>query len=365
MAPHAQRARLQELLSLAGIGINGSSPWDITVHHQGFYARVLRDGSLGLGESYMDGWWDCPALDQFFFRIFNSGIERRAAGSWATIWLLLRSWMSNAQSAGRSLSSIERHYDLGNDLFQSMLDARMVYTSGRWEQAANLDQAQEAKLDYVCRKLNLAPGMKVLDVGCGWGSFARFAAERYGVEVIGITLSPSQLELGRVLCAGLPIELRLEDYREVQERFDRVVSLGMFEHVGQRNYGTFFKRIRRSLRAPHSFYLSTIGSARSTYTTDPWFERYIFPNSHIPSTGQIAAAMEGSFAVEQWQNWADDYDRTLMAWLQNFEAHWDQLKTRYSERFRRMWRYYLLASAAAFRSRRLQVWQMVLSPVAT
>ncbi|MGH9782174.1 MAG: cyclopropane fatty acyl phospholipid synthase, partial [Candidatus Acidiferrales bacterium] len=263
----------------------------------------------------------------------------------------------------RSTKVAEEHYDRGNDLFQVMLDRRMVYTCGRWEHVTNLDEAQEAKLDFVCGQLRLKQGMKVLDIGCGWGSFAKFAAEKYGVRVIGITLSKEQLELGRKLCAGLPVELRLEDYRDVRGPFDRVVSLGMFEHVGYRNYRAFFDVARRAIRGAGSLFLSTIGSNRSVRITDPWIERYIFPNSHVPSIPQIGAAIEERFVVDEWQNWAPDYERTLMAWFRNFEANWEKVRAKYGERFCRMWKFYLLASAGSFRSHRLQVWQILFSPI--
>jgi cyclopropane-fatty-acyl-phospholipid synthase len=353
---------MQGILSLADVRINGSRPWDITVHNQEFYARVFRGGSIGLGESYVDGWWDCPELDKFFFKLFNSGIERHAPKSWHAIALFLKSLIFNRQTKSRSAEVAKKHYDLGNEIFQCMLDRRMVYTCGRWEHATDLDEAQEEKLDFVCRKLNLVPGMRVLDIGCGWGSFARFAAEKYGAEVVGITLSQQQLELARTLCSGLPVEVRLEDYRNLRGSFDAVVSLGMFEHVGSKNYRTFFDVARRVVRDAGRLFLATIGSNRSLRTTDPWIERYIFPNSHLPSIPQIGAAIVGLFVVEEWQNWGPDYDRTLMAWFHNFEANWCRLNERYSERFHRMWRYYLLASAGSFRSRRLQVWQILLSP---
>jgi len=355
-------SRVQELLSLADIRVNGTRPWDLTVHNMDFYARVLQHGSVGLGESYVEGWWDCPQLDQFFFKIFMSGIDTRVARSWRAITLFLKSVILNPQTKSRSTKVAKQHYDLGNDLFEKMLDRRMVYTCGRWDHAANLTEAQEAKLDFVCRKLGLAPGMRVLDIGCGWGSFAKFAAQEYGAQVVGITLSRQQLALGQKLCAGLPVELRLDDYRSLRGSFDRVVCLGMFEHVGHKNYQTFFEVARHVLEDAGSLYLATIGSNRTLCTTDAWIERYIFPNSHLPSVSQIGSSIEGRFFVEEWQNWAPDYDRTLMAWYHNFEAVWEKLKGNYGEQFHRMWRYYLLVSAASFRARRLQVWQILMSP---
>ncbi|MGH9467287.1 MAG: cyclopropane fatty acyl phospholipid synthase [Terriglobales bacterium] len=353
-------ARARTLLQGAGIELNGPQAWDLTVHNAGFYGRVLRHGSLGLGESYMDGWWDCPRLDEFFCRIFASKLDRMASRSLRGIALLAVSALLNQQTKAKASEVARRHYDVGNDLFQAMLDRRMVYTSGLWEEAQDLNQAQEAKLDFICRKLELEPGMRVLDIGCGWGGFAKFAAEKYGARVDGVTLSKEQAALGQALCSGLPVELRVADYRDVRERYDRVVSLGMFEHVGEKNYREYFETAHRCLAPGGRMYLATIGSNHTVRSTDPWIERYVFPNSHLPSIRQIGGAIEDRFALVEWHNWASDYDRTLMAWHANFAAGWDRWVERYSERFCRMWRFYLLSCAAAFRSKHLQVWQIVL-----
>lgn len=358
----SRKEQVQRILSLADVRIDGDREWDITVNNDRFYTRVLRHGSLGLGESYVDGWWDCPALDQLFARILGAELDRNAPWDWrlALQWML--AVVFNRQTRLRAKSVAERHYDLGNELYQFMLDRRMVYSCGRWEHASDLDQAQEAKLDFVCRQLRLQPEMTLLDIGCGWGGLVKFAAERYGAKVTGVTISREQMEWAEHLCEGLPIEIRLEDYRDVTGRFDRVASLGMFEHVGYKNYRRFFELVRRVLRPGGSFYLSTIGANRSARSTDPWIDKYIFPNSHLPSAAQITAAMDGLFVVEDWQNWACDYDRTIVAWFQNFQNHWRNLQPRYGERFYRMWKYYLMVAAACFRSRKNQVWQILLAP---
>jgi cyclopropane-fatty-acyl-phospholipid synthase len=268
---------------------------------------------------------------------------------------------TNRQRKSKAAVIAEAHYNLGNDLFEAMLDRRMVYSCGYWREAADLDAAQEAKLDLVCRKLALEPGMRVLDIGCGWGSFAQFAAERYGVEVVGVTVSQPQVDLGRARCAGLPVDLRLQDYREVRGRFDRVVSIGMFEHVGLKNYRQFMEIAHRCLNEKGIFLLHTIGGLRSILCQDPWVEKYIFPNSLIPSARYITDAIEGLFVMEDWHNFGADYDRTLMAWWGNFEKAWPSLQARYGDRFYRIWRYYLLYCAGSFRARYNQLWQVVLS----
>ncbi len=351
----------RRILALADVTVDGTRPWDLAVYNEDFYARLLRLGSLGLGEAYMDGWWDCHRLDEFFCRIFSAGLEGHGARNWSFAWRYLLASALNRQTRTRARQVAEQHYNLGNQLYQHMLDRRMVYTCARWDHASRLDEAQEVKLHFVCQNLGLRPGMHLLDIGCGWGSLALFAVQKYGVRVTGITLSREQLQLGQQMCAHLPIELRLQDYRDLLGTFDRIASLGMFEHVGYKNYRTFFEVAHRSLAPGGLFLLSTIGSTRSVRTTDPWIEKYIFPNSHLPSAAQISHAIEGLFVIEDWENWGPDYDRTVMAWFQNFDTNWSKLKSQYDERFYRMWKYYLMAAAASFRSRKNHVWQILLS----
>ena len=364
-APDRYRERLQALLAPAGVRIDGDRDFDLQVHDDRFFARVLAQGSLGLGESYMDGWWDARSPDGFLCRLLEARLDEQVHGV-ADVVDAVRAWITNQQDRRHSFEVGERHYDLGNDLYAAMLGKRLVYSCGYWRQAGNLDDAQEAKLDLVCRKLGLRPGMRVLDIGCGWGEALKFAAERYGVSCVGVTVSKEQAEYARALCAGLPVEIRLCDYRELDEHFDRAFSIGMFEHVGVKNYRTYFEVARRCLAedAPDGglFLLHSIGGNVSRNHTDPWIGKYIFPNSMLPSAAQVTAACEGLFVIEDWHNFGTDYDRTLQAWRSNVEAAWDRLPPRYDERFRRMWRYYLAGSMASFRARRIQLWQLVLSP---
>lgn len=360
MSSHTQ-SQIQTLLEGTGITINGTNPWDIQVKNEGFYNRVLTQGSLGLGESYMDGWWECEAIDEFITRIFSIDVQSRLRKNWKEIGLLLASSLLNRQTGKRAYTVGEEHYDVGNELYKSMLDKRMVYTCGYWKTATDLDSAQEAKLDLVCRKIGLKAGDHVLDIGCGWGSFAKFAAEKYGASVVGVTISREQLALGQKSCEGLDVELRYQDYREVNEKFDHIVSLGMFEHVGYKNYPDYMRVANRCLKDDGLFLLHTIGTDRSVTSTDPWIEKYIFPNSMIPSLSQITKAAEQVFLIEDVHNFSADYDTTLMHWYANFENAWPLLKDQYNERFYRMWKFYLLTCAGSFRSRRNQLWQIVLS----
>jgi cyclopropane-fatty-acyl-phospholipid synthase len=352
----------EAMLRSVDVVVNGDRPWDIQVHDARFFGRVLAGGSLALGESYMDGWWDCEALDELMQRILAGNLQQKVKPSPEVLLLLLRSLVTNRQRRGRAYNIGKRHYDLGNDLYRVMLDKGMNYSCGYWKRARNLDEAQVAKLDLICRKIGLERGMRVLDIGCGWGGFARHAAEGYGASVVGITVSKEQVELARERCRGLPVEIRLQDYRDLDERFDRIVSVGMIEHVGAKNYRRYLQIAARCLHPEGLFLLHTIGSDISAGGGEPWTDRYIFPDGMLPSIRQLSAAAEGLFRFEDLHSFGQYYDPTLCAWNRNFTAGWPGLKERYGERFFRMWRYYLLSSAGSFRARHIQLWQIVLAP---
>ncbi|MFC4258236.1 cyclopropane fatty acyl phospholipid synthase [Marinobacter lacisalsi] len=351
---------LRDLLAKADISLGGDRPWDMQLNAPGVPERIFTGGNLGLGESYMDGAWESQALDEFICRLLRARLAQQVRPT-RVLLHCLKARLLNRQTVARAREVGERHYDLGNEFYGAMLDARMTYTCGYWKDARTLDEAQEAKLDLVCRKLQLEPGMRVLDIGCGWGSFMAYATEHYGVECVGITISREQAEHARRKYPHLPLEFRLQDYREVNETFDRIVSIGMFEHVGEKNYRTYMEVAHRCLKEGGLFLLHTIGSNRRTHGNDPWIDRYIFPNGELPSIGQIGDAVDDLFVVEDLHNFGPDYDKTLMAWYRNFEQAWPRFADELGDRFFRMWRYYLLSCAGAFRAREIQLWQWVLS----
>ncbi len=352
---------IEALLKEAGITINGSNAYDIQVHNNNFYGRVLRKGSLGLGESYMDGWWDCVSLDEFFHKVLTVRLENKVGDNWSGLLKFATQVVLNAGRKSKAFDIGKWHYDIGNDLYEAMLDKRLTYTCGYWKNAKGLDEAQEAKLDLICNKLGFKQGQKVLDIGSGWGSFIGFAAEKYGVNAVGVTVSKEQKELADKLYENFPVETRLQDYRDINEKFDCIVSVGMFEHVGYKNYRAFMKVVYDSLEDDGLFLLHTIGSNLSVVAPDPWMGKYIFPNTVLPSVKQIGRSIEGLFVMEDWHNFGSDYDKTLMAWHDNFVGSWDSIKSNYDDRFYRMWKYYLLVCAGAFRARKNQLWQIVLS----
>ena len=355
---------VQDFLNRADIKINGKRPWDIQVNNQGLYLRVLLGGSIALGEAYMNGWWECKALDQLVDRLLRARFDIKISRiQRCLIWNAIKGKIINQQRRSKAYVIGERHYDTGNELFKIMLDKRMNYSCGYWKNAKTLDEAQEAKLDLICKKLKLRPGMTVLDIGCGWGSLAKFTAEKYHVKVVGITVSKEQVRLARKLCKGLDVEIRLQDYRDLKEKFDCVVSVGMFEHVGYKNYRNFFKVIDHCLKDSSLFLLHTIGGNKSVTCLDPWINKYIFPNGMLPSAKQITKAYEGIFKLEDWHSFGTYYDKTLMAWYKNFNKNWDKIKNNYDERFRRMWNYYLLICAGSFRAHNNQLWEIVFSKI--
>lgn len=354
---------LRNLLDTGGITINGSNPYDIQVNNPKFYKRVLAESALGLGESYMDGWWDCEAIDQLIDRILRADLEYAIKGDLKIVLFLLKTKLFNLQNKKHAFEVGQKHYDISNKLYSAMLDKRMNYTCGYWRDADNLDDAQEAKLDLVCRKIGLKPGMTVLELGCGFGSFAGYAAEKYGVSVTGVTVSKKQADYGNERYKNLPVELKLMDYRDVEGQYDRVISIGIMEHIGYKNYETYMKVVDKTLKKGGIAFIHTIGRNDSSTTANAWITKYIFPNGVLPSIEQLSKAMDQYFVIEDLHNFGPDYDKTLMAWYENFENAWDDLKSDFDERFRRMWHYYLLSAAGGFRARQTQLWHFVMTRI--
>ncbi len=359
---------MQALLRSAQIECGGERPWDLQVHDDVFYQRVLSQGSLGAGEAYMDGLWDAERLDQLFHRLLRAGLQRKVNRP-KLLGQILLSRVGNLQNRWRSKRVAECHYDLSNRLYKAMLGPTMQYTCAYYGSDGadvSLDDAQRAKLNLIARKLHLEPGMRILELGGGFGELARTLAADYGCEVVSYNISARQVEFARQLCRDLPVEIRCQDYRDAANQpdcYDRIVSVGLMEHVGPKNYRGFFELVRSQLKPGGLALVHTIGGNASRTRTDRWINKYIFPGGVIPSEAQLTQAKERLFVLEDWHNFGPDYDRTLMAWENNFVSAWPDLKKRedLGDRFYRMWRYYLLCCAGTFRSRQLQLWQIVLS----
>jgi cyclopropane-fatty-acyl-phospholipid synthase len=355
------RKRFQKMLDPAGITLDGPNPWDPQVRNERLIMRMLLHGTLGAGEAYVDGDWECDRLDELSTRLLAAGLDEKwdTFNAFSALGLLV--FLTNRQSRALARRNVEAHYDIGNDLYTAMLGPTMAYSCGYWRNARTLEEAQNAKHELACRKLRLQKGMRVLDIGCGWGAFAHYAVTHYDVEVSGVTVSMAQAQYAARWCADLPVQIELKDYRDVHESFDRIVSIGMFEHVGPRNYRNYFASVRHNLAKDGLFLLHTIGALHPARTMKHWMARYIFPNGVVPSGSQILDSSEWLLVLEDWHNFGAYYDQTLMAWYSNFESTWPSLRERYGERFRRMWRYYLLTCAGSFRARRSQLWQLVFS----
>jgi len=353
--------KIEALLSNADIRVNGDRPWDLQLHNSDLFGRIIGQGSLGLGESYMEGWWDCDQLDNFFYKLLDARLSSRVTTLRDKLFYVY-AHIVNRQKGKRAFEVGSKHYDAGNDLYERMLDKRMIYTCGYWQDADTLDLAQEHKLELVCRKLKLQPGMRVLDIGCGWGGAARYMAEHYDVEVTGVSVSQEQVNLANQKAKeqGLNAKFIFQDYREVDQQFDRIYSLGMFEHVGFKNYAEYFEVAHRCLKDGGLFLLHTIGHRVTSELVDPWIERYIFPNSILPSSELISRHSAELFTLEDWHNFGLDYVKTLHAWRDNANAAWRDLPN-YDQEFQRMWNYYLMCCAAAFRLYRNHLWQVVFS----
>ncbi|MBU6323564.1 MAG: cyclopropane fatty acyl phospholipid synthase [Patescibacteria group bacterium] len=369
MLERAFEGAVAPVLAGAGITVSGSAPYDLRVHDPRVYREAALGGSLGLGESYMRGDWDADELDVFFAKLLRPRHDH-AGRTLPNLFLKLQGRFLNLQTLMRSRQVGRQHYDLGN-VIESMLDRDFrLYSCAYWGRGAKtLEEAQRDKVRLIAEKLKLEPGMAVLDVGCGYGGLAAALARDYGVTVTGITISEDQARRSKKLCEGLPVDIRVLDYRKLADalpgaRFDRVVSVGMFEHVGEKNYRAYFSAVAGMLKDDGLFLLHTIYGDEGG--ADPWMNRYIFPGGYIPSTRQIEAAREGIFHVaEDIHNFGPDYDRTLGEWRTRFRAAWPALEAEYAAReggrFYRMWDYYLSVCMGGFRARRLQVGQYVLS----
>lgn len=361
MTDKSAEADVRALLARAGVAVGGGRPWDIRVCHPGFYKRVLTGGSLAAGDSYVDGWWESDRLDEFFHRVFKAGLyERLTFHPWSRLRMQARRLL-DFQAVPWSRRGAEVHDGPGNDLFRAMLGARMSYTCAYWKEARGLDEAEDAILELVCRKLELRPGLSVLDLGCGWGAFARYAAERHGVSVVGVNIAAEQVNLGRELCKGLPVALRVQDYRDVRGRFDRVVSIGLLEHIGPKNYGSYMAAAAQCLKPDGVALVHTVGQNAAARRNDPWVDRNILPNGVAPTLSRLAGAMEGSFVLEDVHNIGPHYDPTLLAWHDNLARRWPELRGKYGDRFYRTLKFGLLSSAGSFRARRSQLLQIVMT----
>ena len=355
----SSKKSIKNLLEKADVKVNGNRDWDIQIHNEKFYSRVIGGGSLALGESYMDEWWDCKRIDLFIEKLLRAKLDEGL--NIGTILLGIKSQILNLQSKSRASQVGEDHYDLGNELYKNMLGETMTYTCAYWKNSKNLKDAQNAKHGLICKKLKLKKGMRVLDIGCGFGEFARYASKKYGVNVVGISISKEQIKYAKNNCRGLPVEIKFLDYRSLNEKFDRIVSIEMFEAVGYKNFKTYFEIVEKCLKPQGLFVMQVIGQNSSSKVGNPWSDKYIFKNGMLPSIKQLGETTEKILIVEDWENLSTYYSKTLHEWEKNFVDNWEKLEKTYDKRFYRMWRYYLMSCAGSFQARHIQDWQIVFS----
>lgn len=342
--------------------IDGENPWDPQVYNPRAFKRILGGGSLAVGESYMDGDWDCDRLDELTRRMnLAAGVDPLFT-SWRKALNYLYAHSINRQTLRRSGQVADVHYDLDAAFFERVIGESMVYSCAYWKDATSLEQAQFNKLDLICKKLDLGPGDRVLDIGCGWGALPYHAAQHYGCEVVGVSIAGEQIEYARNRFSHPRVNFLCSDYRTMPEsigEFDKIVSVGMFEHVGPRNYVEYMKIVASLLKPGGRFLLHSIVGHDSA-THEPWLNKYIFPNAVIAQPSTILKSVTPELVVEDIQNLRHDYSKTLHAWYQNLEAAREVDKRLADERFFRMWRFYLLTTAGSFATgTRMQVWQML------
>lgn len=344
---------------------------DIICNDKTMFLDIINTGNLGAGESYMYGKWCCynDRLDILVYKIQNKNIQNQVTKpkSWP-IWLWgISTYLFNYQTRSKAYDVENIHYNIGNELYQNMLGPSMAYTCAYYKNGnTDLDQAQYDKFQLICDKILLDDNDNVLDIGCGFGTLAKYMVEHKKCQVTGINISREQLRFAYNIQDTIKdndIKSRLlyvdRDYRDIKGRYNKIVSIGLCEHVGYKNYRSFFEKVYQCLEDDGIFLLHTIGSNESVTCTDAWSDKYIFPGGMLPSIKQIGEAMEGLFILEDLQNFGPDYDKTLQAWYKNYKDAICNNRIVKDDIFNRMWEYYLLSSAGSFRARKMQLWQFV------
>lgn len=343
----------------------------ITIKSRDTLKGIVKNPELGVGEGYMNG--DLVIEDDDLYGFMTLALNNVSMGAGPRFQRPLDAvrriggWLGQMNSAGKARRNVAHHYDLSAELYDLFLDTDKQYSCAYFARPdMTLEEAQAAKKAHIARKLLIEPDMEVLDIGCGWGGMALTLARDFGARVTGVTLSEEQLKIAqdRARAEGLEdrVKFRLMDYRDVTESFDRIVSVGMFEHVGQPQYRTYFRNVHDRLRPDGVALIHTIGRTDPPSGTSPWIQKYIFPGGYVPSMSETMAAVEKEDLypcdVEVWRL---HYAETLRHWHDRFVARRDEAIALYDERFFRMWRYYLIASEMTFRLNRQCVFQFQLA----
>ena len=362
---------VRDLFSQVEIEVNGSNPWDPQVHNPAAYNMMVSRGSVGLGETYMHGYWDCEQLDQFFARVTSVDLRKLIPVNFPTVSLAVGAYLKNRQLPKAAWEVGRMHYDLPDEVWEATLDSAMTGSCAYYRNPTDtLEEAQLNKCRMTLDKVGLKSGHSLLDIGVGWAAFSGLAAQEYGAHPIGITVSEGQKAYIHKRY-GEAIDVRVNPWQETElrEPVDCIVSAEMFEHVGSDNYRSFFEFCRRSIKEDGLMNLHTIVRHTPSKHIDPWMDKYIYPGGCIPTLGQITTAVHGLFHVVDVHDIGGHYPATLRAWMDNFRRNWDSVKSLGSARlgmdpevFCRMWLYHYMASAGGFMSSRISVHQIVLSP---
>ena len=353
-------------------GDGGAPRVTLTLHDPALPRKILLSPDLAVGEAYVDRTLTIENDDlHAFLELAIRNIARQGQPWFRRPLVALRHMGRHLQQFNpvrRSRQNVAHHYDLSGELYDLFLDADRQYSCGYFARPGmTLDEAQEAKKQHIAAKLRIEPGMKVLDIGCGWGGMGLTLARDHGAEVLGVTLSREQhaMAVARAEKAGLADKARFElmDYRDVRGQFDRVVSVGMFEHVGVPHYREYFRNVRDRLTEDGIALIHTIGRCDAPSTTSPWITKYIFPGGYVPSMSEALRAIETQdIFTTDIEVWRLHYAETLRHWHDRFVANIDKARALYDDRFCRMWRYYLVACEQTFRFNKQVVFQFQLAP---
>jgi cyclopropane-fatty-acyl-phospholipid synthase len=350
------------VLSRAGITVNGCHAWDIQVHDEQFFDCLYRSASEGLGDSYVQGFWDSDDLTETLGRFIAIGGRSALKGP------IAHNMQTTESEQKKSLEVVDSHYESKNGLYSNMLDPYMQYSCALWDDDThNLQEAQIKKMRLIGQKLELQPGDHVLDIGCGWGGLPKFLSETFGCRVTGINLAEHHIDYANQRMAHNKVKVIKQDYRDLTEKYDKIYCIGVSEHFGLNNYKQFMQIVHDQLNPGGIFLLHTIGENVTRPKADTWITKNIFPNGYIPSLSLISQCAEGLFITEDVHNFNTSYEKTLLAWDANFQRNWNLIRKLHPELdtrdFYRMWRYYLNFCAGGFRKRCTQLYQIVFTRI--
>lgn len=338
---------------------------DIIVNNNNFYTKLLKHGEIGLGESYVDKDWDSNNLEETLYNLIINQKKIENAIIKNSPNLIIKKLLdipSDIFSTDNTKNDIKFHYDIGNKLYENMLGKSMLYSCAYfYKQGLSLDEAQYAKLDLIAKKLNLKEGMRVLDIGCGFGTAAIYLSKKFNVNILGISLSKEQINYFNSIYTGTQVQVIYKDYRELTREhnnsYDCIYSIGMFEHIGINNHIDYYNKCFKLLKTNGTMLIHTIVSNKRLYSHNSWITKYIFPGAELPHISDFTKKYTDNWLLQDLQCIGKSYSKTLLAWKKNIND--SSVFNNYDDKFKRTWNYYLLLCSAAFRAREITVFQLV------